>query len=193
MAAFGGGGVTVEEVQRAFSELLANRARRAEGAEVSAQTRVDYTASIENLLIPGKGGIDTSMQEFFSALSDLSSSPASLPLRQVTMQAGGSLAAAVVQVATGLSTLREDLAFAAGQTASQTQGLLSDLAKLQEQMLAQSTGSMTANAMATQRDAILDRIGQNIGISVSFDDRGRAEVSLGKAASCWSNGPRRPS
>lgn len=177
----GGGGVTVEEVQRAFSELLANRARRAEGAEVSAQTRVDYTASIENLLIPGKGGIDTSMQEFFSALSDLSSSPASLPLRQVTMQAGGSLAAAVVQVATGLSTLREDLAFAAGQTASQTQGLLSDLAKLQEQMLAQSTGSMTANAMATQRDAILDRIGQNIGISVSFDDRGRAEVSLGES------------
>lgn len=174
----GGGGVTVTEIARAFSDLLSDRTRLAGSVAAAAGQRADLAADIEALFTPGQGGIDAAMADFHGAVSALSASPASLSLRQVVLQAGTALAAQIADVAAGLDSLRAAIGQTAQITADESSALLGQLASLNTEFRALGSGDVEANALATARDQLLAQLSEKIGISASLDARGRADVAL---------------
>ena len=52
-----GGGVRVEDVRRAFDELLADRTRTASANLNSAETYLTQVKALETQLMPGEGGV----------------------------------------------------------------------------------------------------------------------------------------
>lgn len=177
-AAGTGAGVAVADVTRAFSGLLADRTRLAGSAEAAAGRRTESAAALEAFFTPGQGGIDAVMAEFQKAFSALTAAPASLPLRQVAVQAGGALAARIAETAQGLADLRADVGTAAGLAAGRVTTALAGLASVNDDLARAEPGSTATNGLATTRDALLKDLAGQIGIATTLDSRGRAEVTL---------------
>lgn len=177
-AAATGAGVAVADVTRAFSGLLADRTRLAGSAEAAAGRRAESAAALEAFFTPGQGGIDAVMAGFQKAFSALTAAPASLPLRQVALQAGGALAARIAETAQGLADLRADVGTAAGLAAGRVTTALAGLAAVNADLARAEPGSTAANGLVTTRDALLQDLAGQIGIATTLDSRGRAEVTL---------------
>lgn len=177
--ATGGQGVQVNQIRRAFDQLLADRLRSASG-DVSASTvTVDAAKAVEAQLLPNSGGIDAALEDFFAAMGSLASSPADTALRRVTIESGNTLASAFQNVAGGLMRLRDDTMDEVGMAAA---SLTSDLNALNElqQKFTSNTGSVGAlNPLHDERDRLLASIAGKVGISVELDKIGRARVTLG--------------
>jgi flagellar hook-associated protein 1 len=174
-------GVQVDQVRRAFDAILAERLRSANGDVGAATTHLAATQSVESLFLPASGGIDTALDGFFTALGGLSSAPADTALRRVVIQNGTTLAGAFSDIAAGLTRLRADTVTEAGLVAAQVTDDLAALFHLQETFTATPSAMGALNPSYDQRDQLLSHLSGLIGISVTLDPAGRAEVSLGTA------------
>lgn len=177
--ATGGQGVQIDQIRRAFDELLAQRLRTASADLSSAEVHHDAALAVEIVLLPRTGGIDAALEDFFAAVGSLAASPADTSLRRVAIEAGNTLASSFQGVAAGLIRLREDTFNAASAAAAQASRDLADLHELQLRFTS-NTGSVGAqNPLHDERDRLLASLAKNIGISVSLDPTGRATVTLG--------------
>ncbi|MGP3697199.1 flagellar hook-associated protein FlgK [Rhodobacter sp. NSM] len=174
-----GQGVRVEDVRRAFDGLVAQRLRTAEGAAASAES-LDVTASaIETLFLSGSGSVPEALTGFFDAVNDLTANPNDSALRQVMLAAGESLAGSFATVAGGLSGLRAEVVDLSDQAAAQATSQLRLLAELNGRMVGSSQSAL--NPLLDERDRLLGELSQTLGISASFDQIGRATITLGSS------------
>ena len=177
--ATGGQGVEIDQIRRAFDELLAQRLRTASADLSSAEVHHDAALAVETVLLPRTGGIDAALEDFFAAVGSLAASPADTSLRRVTLEAGNTLASAFQGIAAGLIRLREDTYNAAEAAAAQATRDLADLHELQLRFTS-NTGNVGAlNPLHDERDRLLGQLAETIGISVTLDTAGRATVTLG--------------
>lgn len=177
--ATGGQGVEVSDIRRAFDQLLADRLRSASGDVEAATAHLDAAKELEALMLPGTGGIDASLEEFFSSLGKLASAPSDTSLRRVVMEGGQALASAFGDIGAGMARLKTQTL----QDASvQTDALTADLKALSllQNRFAKNAGTIGAlNPLQDERDRLLRSIGDRVGISVEYDRFGRSQVSLG--------------
>lgn len=177
--ATGGQGVQVDQIRRAFDQLLAGRLRNASGDMTASTVSVDAAKAVEAQLLPNSGGIDAALEDFFGAMGSLASSPADTSLRRVTIESGRTLAAAFRSVAGGMMRLRDDTLDEVRMSAA---SLTTDLAALNElqQRFSSNTGTVGAmNPLHDERDRLLSGIAAKIGVTVELDSIGRARVTLG--------------
>ena len=174
-----GQGVSVSDVRRAFDGLTAARMWASESAVAAAQTRVAQGEGVENAFLPGADGIAAAMDEFFDSLNALSAQPADTGLRRVALQMGQAVASAWSDAAQSLLSVREDAVAAAGLAADKVGGLLSDLRRLNEQMVGLSATAGAVNPLHDQRDALLTELARTVEVNVDLDAIGRANIRLG--------------
>lgn len=177
--ATGGQGVQVEQVRRAFDALMAERLRTSTSDVSAAQVHLDAAMAVETQLLPNSGGIDAALEDFFAAIGSLASSPADTSLRRIAIESGRTLASAFQGIAAGLVRLREDTYDAASLSAAQATQDLRDLAELQMRFSVNNGTVGALNPMHDERDRLLRSLSENIGISVTLDNAGRATVTLG--------------
>ena len=177
--ATGGQGVQIEQVRRAFDALLAQRLRTSTSDVSAAQVHLDAAMAVETQLLPNTGGIDAALEDFFASIGSLAASPADTSLRRVAIESGRTLASAFQGIAAGLMRLREDTLAAAELAATQATGDLRDLRDLQLRFPASNGQVGALNPLHDERDRLLANLAENLGISVSLDDAGRATVTLG--------------
>ncbi|MBC2834758.1 FlgK family flagellar hook-associated protein [Paragemmobacter straminiformis] len=177
--ATGGQGVQVNQIRRAFDQLLADRLRTATGDMSASTVSVDAAKAVEAQLLPNSGGIDAALEDFFAAMGSLASSPADTALRRVAIESGNTLASAFQNVAGGLMRLRDDTMAEAGMAAASLTDDLNALNELQQRFTS-NTGSVGAlNPLHDERDRLLASIADKVGISVELDKIGRARITLG--------------
>jgi flagellar hook-associated protein 1 FlgK len=177
--ATGGQGVEVKDIRRAFDQLLADRLRSASGDVESATAHLDATKALEALMLPGTGGIDASLEEFFSGLGKLASAPSDTSLRRVVMESGQALASAFADIGAGMKRLQTQTLQDADEQASLLTADLQSLALLQNRF-AKNAGTIGAlNPLQDERDRLLRSIGDRVGMMVDYDRFGRVQVSLG--------------
>ena len=177
--ATGGQGVEIDQIRRAFDELLAQRLRTASADLSSAEVHHDAALAVETVLLPRTGGIDAALEDFFAAIGSLAASPADTSLRRVTLEAGNTLASAFQGIAAGLIRLREDTYNAAEAAAARATRDLADLHELQLRFTSNAGNVGALNPLHDERDRLLGQLAETIGISVSLDPAGRATVTLG--------------
>ncbi len=175
-----GTGVTVSGTERMRSEILDSTYRGDVGAAAYHEERRDALQGVEGILAePSETGLASSLEQFWSSWSDLSTNPTSSAARAVVRQRGA-------QVSAQLNSFGNQIVDQQAQTRTRLQGMTARVNALSEQVAninAQITAAEAAGAQAPdmrdQRDTKLDELSQLIGAVAITQPNGSISVLVG--------------
>ncbi|MEM8812292.1 MAG: flagellar hook-associated protein FlgK [Pseudomonadota bacterium] len=162
-------GVRAGQIQRQLDLEVQRQLREA----VPGSTYADHTADIAARLDalyggPGDpGSLDALFNDFSQVLQELSSSPEDPTLRNAVLSDAQVLAGKINSVSDGIQDIRDEQETAIGNTVDRINDLLTDIAELNQQVVAlANTGGAGAGALDA-RDQALDELATLIDIEVS--------------------------
>ena len=165
-----GTGANVTSIARGFDQFIFNQLVQATSANQAAQTiqtNASSLASIFPIGSGGAGGLGQALDTFFAAASDVSQDPTSQPNRQTFLSDARSLTSTFnsvgAELTSALATENGEIGGAVGQINTLTQ----QIASLNQSIMAQTgAGALPSNDLLDQRDALVQQLGQDIGLTV---------------------------
>ncbi|MEM1166950.1 MAG: flagellar hook-associated protein FlgK, partial [Planctomycetota bacterium] len=177
---FVGRGVGVQEVRRLVDEALQTRVRSATSDEMAASVSASIMDSIESITNELSGNdISTRLEEFFNAFSELANNPAQSVTRAAVLETTGRLTGQIQAIRSDFVELRDQVDADIRATVEEVNGLLSRIAKLNDQIVDSEAGAGENPGLRDQRDALLDELSQQIDIAVIPQDTGAVRVLVG--------------
>lgn len=174
-------GVQATGVQRNYDSILGNRLRAQTGALADAGARQAYASRIEANLDPnGDGGLQTSVDKFFSSMRTLQATPTDNNARQTVLANAQSLTQDVNAKYAALNQTRTDIDNDLVSTVNDANALAAQISKINK-AIGQARGSLTQDAMANlsdQRDNALQKLSQLVGGTAVLDASGQATVNV---------------
>lgn len=172
-----GGGVTLQQVQAIRDNVLEIRLNQ----ETSNQNRLtslqQQLGPVESLFNAQTGaGLSTAIDNFFSALQQLSTNPTNGAQRQSVITAAQTMAQTFNQVANGISQQIQGANQYIVQDVSQVNNLTAQIAKLNGQIASLQTTSGNTAALVDQRTDLIRNLSQLMDFNVS--DGGNGQVTL---------------
>ena len=176
-----GDGVNVQTVQRLNDTFTQQQLVQDDSSYNRINTFQTYAAQADSLLSGASSGLAQPLQNFFTALSSLSSSAGSSASRQALLSGAQSLATTFNTLQQQLQGLNDQVSGSLGTTVSGINAAATQLAQLNtriSQATAQSNGQ-PPNDLLDQRDQLLRTIGSAVGISTTLNADGSANVFVG--------------
>lgn len=177
-------GVRVENIKRSFDEFLLNKARNARSSSKSVDTYVEKISSLEDILLPGEGNINSAISRLFESFQEVSANPNDIASRSMVIKNAKYLTDVFHQTVSLTNELKKGVSTQAEQAIKDINFLTSNLANVNRNLI--SSGANSQNALFDNRDAILDELSNYISFSVSLSNNGVASVNLGDTG----NGPK---
>jgi len=175
---FIGRGVEVDTVRRVYSDLIDAQAIRAQAQASYYTTYQGQVGQIDSLLSDPDAGLAPALEQFFSAVNDVASNPASVPSRQ-TMLAGASSLIARFQALDGrLNEINQSINVQIQSSVSSVNAYAQQIAELNGRIAAAS-GDQPPNDLIDERDRVVGELNQLVGASVINQPNGTVNVSMG--------------
>lgn len=171
-------GVKVDQVRRAYDEVLAAQLRKIGSKFQSSQAFVANLEKLENYLLPDGNLID-SINSFFSRLGDVAAEPGSQANRVSAISFGKEVAAAFSRTSESLGFLEAQIDQETEFTINRVNELTAQLAKINKDISASFSSKGATPALLDIRDKLLVDLGELAAISVSIKDTGEVRVDLG--------------
>jgi flagellar hook-associated protein 1 FlgK len=175
-----GMGVTVQSVQRLSSGFLQQQLVGDNSSYNRVNTFQTFAAQANTLLSGANAGLAQPLQNFFTALNTLAGQPTSSAARTAALGAAQSLTGAFNTTQQQLVALDSQIGSGISSTVTQINGYATQLAQLNSaiaQATAQGNGQ-PPNQLLDQRDALLQNIGSDVGISTQANADGTVNVFL---------------
>jgi flagellar hook-associated protein 1 len=181
-----GSGTEVTSIQRAFDQFLYQQGVQASSANQSAQV---VQTSAQNLaaLFPtesgGSSGLGAAIDSFFSAVSTVAQDPSNTADREAFLGQAQSLAASFNSLGGQIASAIDGVNTEATSTVQQVNNLTQRIAQLNQQISAQ-TGSVAGppNSLLDQRDQLVQKLGQQIGVTTVSEANGSVDVYTSSGA-----------
>jgi flagellar hook-associated protein 1 FlgK len=178
---FGSGVVlaSIESVRDAILELRMN-------GEAQSQGRLDAMVAamrqVEPMFSGSSGQIGDQLAKFFNSVEQLASDPSSMPLRQGLLTAASNLAATFRNLSNNLQAQRTNLDLSVGQVVQQINVLTSQIARLNEQVMAMENVGQNASILIDQRTVLIRQLSELVDVSVIQSDNGITLTTANGAA-----------
>jgi flagellar hook-associated protein 1 len=174
-----GTGVEIQSVRRAYDGMLQQQIVNANSTYQQNLTRQEALQQIQpsfnDLAMDGLG---TALESFFGAWHDLSANPAGSPERQALLSQAQGLVDTFHQMNQSLATVAQIAdANLVGVTAEITDDAM-NLALVNHQILASQSVGGNPNELLDQRDLLLRKLSEKIGITTTLSSDGTATVTL---------------
>lgn len=178
---FLGTGAGVDTVRRVYSDFLATQVRSAETSVAELETYGNLIAQIDNLLADPSSGVSPTLQDFFAAVSDLASTPSSIPARQAMLSASQALAARFQAADQQLSAMRDGANSQIYTQVTTINSMVQQVAELNQRIIiAQAAGDgQPANDLYDQRDHLVGELNKEIRITVQKESDGSYSLFFG--------------
>ncbi|MEA2639289.1 MAG: flagellar hook-associated protein 1 [Chloroflexota bacterium] len=177
-----GTGVTVASIQRARDLLLDGGYR----TELSSQRSLEQTQTtlqdVESALAPTSGGIATQLDGFYQAWSNLANDPTDLSARTAVIQQASALAASFNRAASQLTTIRTGLDDQVASDVTQINNFATQIASLNLDVMKAEQAGANANDLRDQRDLLVDKLSELVGVTTVEQPNGSIDVLLGGRA-----------
>jgi flagellar hook-associated protein 1 FlgK len=173
----GGSGVRLTAVSRAVDLLQMDTLRRAEGDVAALDVSARWLTSIE-AAITGPNALDAPLNALFGAVSDLAGDPTNLAVRETLLARADALAGQFNRNAADLARLDEDLLAEAAIEGATMNDLSQALADVNGRLRRSGSGTAASAALADERDRLLARLGSLGTLDVTLDPLGQAEVRI---------------
>jgi flagellar hook-associated protein 1 len=115
----------------------------------------------------GDGTLENSLNNFTTALQSLSSSPSDSSAQSVALQAAQSLASQLNTTTQGIQSLRTDVDQDIGNSATQANTDLSQIAQINSQLQGLSSSDPLAATLEDQRDSAINDLSKLVDINVT--------------------------
>jgi len=178
---FLGTGAGVDTVRRVYSDFLSTQVRSAETSVAELEMYGNQIAQIDNLLADPSAGVSPTLQDFFSAVSDLASTPSSIPARQALLSATQALAARFQAVDQQLTAMRDGVNSQIFTQVTTINSMVTQLAELNQRIIiAQAAGpGQPANDLHDQRDQLINELNKEIRVNVQVETDGSYSLFFG--------------
>ncbi len=180
-AGFFGRGVHSTTVQRVYNQFLANQSLQIQTQSQSLDSHYAQIKQLDDMLGDTASGLSPALQNFFSALQDVTSNPSVVPSRQAMISNGEALAARFQAMDQRMSQMREGINGQITSIVVEVNSLASQLADMNQQItLAEgAAGGQPANDMLDQRDELINRLSKLVNTDIVRDSSGVINVFVG--------------
>ncbi len=138
------------------------------------------TSSTDSTDTSNQSGLAQCLTDMFNAFQSLSTDPTSLAERQVVLMESLSLTQQLNQTSQRLDTLRASLNASVESDASSVNTILSEIAKLNDQIISTETGNAgSANDLRDSRQSKLNELAEIVKIETVEQDNGAVDISIG--------------
>ncbi len=178
-----GDGVEVAGIQRLSNTYLQQRSYTEQGNQglLGAQ-QTGLQAVQENFPEPSTTGISAQLTQFWQDWSTLANNPSDGPTRSTLAQDAASLTSCLNQTSTALGTLGQQTVQNITSSLTQVNQDAAQIAALNQHMLQGAGASSNVNELADQRDQLISQLSDQLGVNVTYNADGSANVSAGGEA-----------
>jgi flagellar hook-associated protein 1 len=176
-----GAGVVVTGISRAFDQAAANQLNTSQSSLGQLNALQNYSSQIDNLFGTTVGGLSTSLQNFYSAFSDVANNPTSTASRQALLSQAQAVATSFQNASGELSSLNTDVNSRITADVTQINSIASAISTLNQQIVVGTAqdGNQPPNELLDQRDQLVSSLSQLVGVSTTTDTNGALNVFVG--------------
>ena len=176
-------GVDVQSIKQRIDEHLNDRLRSATADRVAGDIQQGTYSQLEGILNElSDTDISTSMNNFFGAISQVLSQPASVSVRNLAMLQGQTLAGDIGRLASRATEVRDDLNDQVAEMAPDINRLLTQIATFNVRIAtAEGGGALGSDAVGLrdQRSQALEQLAQLIDVQTQEQSSGAINVFAG--------------
>jgi len=171
-------GVLLGEVGRVVDTFLQQQLRNEIAAQGNVGVRSDFLSLVDQFFGEpgGATGLDTIINEFTSALQNLTTLPDQPSVQQATVASAAVLAGQLNQLSEEVQSLRTQTEVGLAAAVEEANSLLQSIAALNQDIAIAFDGAGGVADLQDQRDLAIDRLSLLLDIRVSQGDRGTAKI-----------------
>lgn len=176
-------GVDVTAVIQQTDKFLEERLRGAVSDRANGETQESAYTQLETLLGElSETDLSSTMSRFFGSINDVLNQPESIPVRNLAVLQGQTLASDISRLDSRVRDIREDVNKRIGDAATDINRLANEIAKLNRQITSAEGGAVSksdAVGLRDQRGVALQELAKIIDIKVVEQDSGDVTVFAG--------------
>ncbi len=172
------GGVQTNGLARATDPFLEANVRLTGASLYGAETRARWADATENGLDAGENGVGSKLNQIFSRGEELSAAPFDDILRTQFIADIDSAVQSINRSATNLATVSDQIIGSAQQEVTAFNDALENLAETNLSLRTAVDGSPKQAALLDQRDTALAVLSERMDVSISFAEKGIANISF---------------
>lgn len=180
-----GNGANVSTVYREYDQFITNQLRAASAQSSAITTQYSQLSSIDDMLSSTTNTLSTNMQDFFSSLQTLASNASDSSSRQAVLGKAEGLVNQFKVTDTYLSNLDSSVNTSVKATVEQINNYAKQIANVNQQIikLKGAGGGSEPNDLLDQRDQLVSELNKLVGVSVTQQDGGSYNISIGNGIS----------
>lgn len=167
-----GTGVSLEKLASVRDPILEIRIQQEDGAQGQLNALVTGMKQVQAQVTSSSGDIGSQLSALFNAISQLSTNPSSLSLRQGVLTAASNLSLTFRNTASNLTTQQSSLDQSVAQALDQVNTLTRQIAGLNAQITTLENVHRDASDFIDQRDVLIGKLAGLIDVSVIKSDSG---------------------
>ncbi len=181
---FVGQGVNVETVKRAYSQFLNSQVLSEQTQASMLNTYHAQIEQIDNVIADPTAGISPAIQDFFSSVNNVSSTPESQPARQAMLNTAGALTSRIQSLGQRFIDVNTTVQSQIGNSVSLVNSYSKQIAELNKNIvLLQASSRQPPNDVLDQRDQLVAQLNKEIKTTVVQQSDGAYNVFIGNGQS----------
>ena len=176
-----GYGVKIDGITRAFNQFIDIQLQNAASGFAFSTAQATVLNQLEQVVRPTQGSVSQRLQELFESFNLVAQDPSDLASRHVAVDNAKALASSIVIVANGISDLRNFVSENLETDVSEANGILKQLAEIQEELLGNEPTRKAPNDLLDQRDALIKELSNLVEVNVDYKSGGMIDISIGTA------------
>jgi flagellar hook-associated protein 1 FlgK len=184
-AGYIGQGVDVNSVKRVYSEFLGKQLLQEQSLSSQLDSHYAQIQQIDNMLADPNSGMAPAIQEFFSAVNDVTNTPESQPARQALINNANSLTSRFQSINQRLVDLNNGVNSQVTNSITNINSYAKQISSLNQSIVVASAAAngQPPNDMLDQRDHLVTQLNQEIKSSVVKQSDGSFSVFIGNGQS----------
>lgn len=179
-AGYLGQGVEVGTVKRAYSEFLNGQVLSEQSQAAMLNTYHTQIQQIDNVIADASAGISPAIQEFFSSVNNVSTSPESQPARQAMLNSANALSARFQSLNQRFIDVNNSVGSQIANSVTQINSYAQQIAALNQNIvMQQAVSNQPPNDLLDQRDQLVAKLNTEVKASVVRQSDGAYNVFVG--------------
>jgi len=180
-----GNGVTVASVNREYDAFITNQLRTASSQSSALTTQYTQLSNIDDAFSSTTNTLSTTVQDFFASLQTLTSNASDSSARQAVLGKANGLVNQFQVTNTYLSNVDSSLNTSITSSVDQINGYAKQIANINQQIikLKGAGAGNEPNDLLDQRDQLVSDLNKIVGVTVSQQDGGSYNISIGNGIS----------
>ncbi|AWB10995.1 flagellar hook-associated protein 1 FlgK [Thermodesulfobium acidiphilum] len=175
-----GTGVNISTIKRYRDSFIDAQLRNASSLQSYYDTSSTLLQQVQTALAePSNSGLQTSLQNFFSAFQSLANNPSDLSTRQLVISDSQNLIFSYQSLYRGLIDLRNQLNSSLSTLATNVNTIAQNIYTLNKQIAVVSASGQQPNDLMDQRDNLIDQLAKLVNVNYATDQSGNLLVSIG--------------